>query len=330
MGECFLVQRGGSGGESGCTLTVTAPAGVTVTISKDGKKKTRTANNIGVAIFTGLKTGKWLVHITDGEQTAESTVSVNGEYSINVSFNTIPEFTYTGDYKIVNDQDEEITETQGDWKIRLLTSGTLRFTTLNGAANGIDVFCVGGGGAGGSAGGAGGYTATEKNVSLEKEKDYEIVVGAGGASKSAGGQTSAFSVTANGGGGPRSSGTSADDAGGNGGSGGGGFGGGSAGGNGGSDGSNGGAGNYGAGSGQGSTTREFGEDTGTLYAGGGAGAGSSSGIGGAGGGGGGQNNQNWGGESAGVTNTGGGGGGGFDHNGSDGGSGIVIIRNKRG
>lgn len=97
---------------------------------------------------------------------------------------------------------------------------------------------------------------------------------------------------------------------------------------------------------QGSTTREFGEPNGDLYAGGGGGGGgidfSNSGavIAGAvgGDGGGGRGADAWTPAGSGVANTGGGGGGGYYHNGDSGhfrpsgagGSGIVIIRNHRG
>lgn len=57
-----------------------------------------------------------------------------------------PKFSYTGKYEIVNDDDTPYTSGNKNWKIRFLTSGTLKFTDLSGAANGIDVFLVGGGG----------------------------------------------------------------------------------------------------------------------------------------------------------------------------------------
>lgn len=108
---------------------------------------------------------------------------------------------------------------------------------------------------------------------------------------------------------------------------------------GGSDGSDGGAGTWSGGVGQRTTTREFGEATGTLYAGGGAGGGeytySPGGTGGSGGGGHGGTGGGSNGVDA-IANTGGGGGGGGADNddstgyGASGGSGILIIRNRRG
>ena len=304
----------GGGGGAGGTLTVTAPAGCTVTVSRDGKSKTKTADSGGVAVFKGLSGGEWTVTITDGTQTAAKTVTVTTDYITVISFSTIPEFTYTGgDFEIVNDADEPITASQDNWKIRFLTSGTLVFTALNGAENGIDVFCVGGGANGGTSyggGGGGGYTTTGKAISVQAGYDYPITIGVSG------GETSGFGVAAAGG--ISGSGTG----GGNGGSGGG-----TRFANGGADGSDGAKyGSYVAGVGQGTNTREFGEETGRLYAGGGGGGSNTSASAGSGGDGGGN-----GGKAAigsdGLPNTGGGGGGGSD--GGLGGSGIVVIRNTR-
>ena len=347
MGMAFLYGNGGGGSASGVggMLTVTAPAGVTVTLAKDDKTKTKIADSGGIAVFKGLEAGNWVVTITDGTHTATKTVTVTTDYAMTISFSTIPDFTYTGDFEIVNDSDEPIATSQGNWKIRFLTSGTLTFTALNGAENGIDVFLVGGGGSGANGceqsdgtyrdtyGGGGGYTKTVRGVRISTNTDYAITVGAGGASASAisqsgynGGSTSAFGATANGGKGAVGfTGSSWTGSGGDGGSGGGGDGG-----NGGSDGAGGSGGN--PGKGQGTTTREFGESSGKLYSGGGGGA--VKGAGGAGGGGAGCPTGSKSNGVDGIANTGGGGGAGsrlehpYTHSGA-GGSGIVIIRNKR-
>lgn len=307
-----MIGRVNTGGGTGGTLTVTAPVNVTVTVSKDGKTKTTNSGTSGVVVFKGLASGTWTVTITGDGKTAQKNVVITTDYSTAISFNTIPEFTYTGDYEIVNDSDEPITVSQGNWKIRFLTSGTLTFTNLNGAEGGIDVFLVGGGGNGGGgqdnsdtggywsgAGGGSGFTTTE-SITIKAGVDYSISI------PSAGGNAQAFGKTALHG----NNGTS--EQGGRGGSGGGqaGFGGSGKGGKGGVDGSNGGGP---GGAGQGTTTREFGESAGKLYATGGDGA---SGYTKA------PTNQ--------VSNSGnGGGGGGFRGNGSAGSSGIVIIRNAR-
>jgi hypothetical protein len=226
-----------------------------------------------------------------------------------------PKFTYTGDYLLVNDGEQ-------NWRLKLLTSGTLTFTNLANARDGIDVFLVGGGG--GTAGtntnggSGGGYTKTTNNITLEKNKQYEIVIGAGG-NGTDGGVTTAFGITADGGKGATSS------YGAPGGSGGGaGWSGDEDGGDGGSDGNDGERGSYySGGAGQGSTTREFGEETGELYSGGGGGSSGADTVHNGGEGGGGDTNKN------GTPNTGGGGGAAANSIATSGGSGIVIIRNKR-
>ena len=236
-------------------------------------------------------------------------------------------FTYTGNCEIIDDGDD-------NWRVKFLKSGTF---TPNVSTN-IDVFLVGGGGAGGTSnghagsGGGGGYTLTEKNIKIDANVSYGLTIGAGGQ------KTSAFNFEAN----PGNNGVMWY--GGNGGSGGGGGGyfdkSGAAGG---SDGSNGHATNKAGGAGQGTTTREFGESTGDLYAGGGGGGTGynessercySAGGGGAGGGGAGGSpcKSSYSPGKPGKANTGGGGGGGgYAYNGGGaGGSGIVVIRNARG
>ena len=250
-----------------------------------------------------------------------------------------PVIKYTGNCSVLSDT--ENTDGTHTWRMKLLTSGTL---TVNGLIY-IDAFLVGGGGGGGHGGGSisdtnyggpgggGGYTKTQKNIRLDnKTGNYSITIGSGGAASSNGGTTSAFTYSISGG-----NGSATLKAGGTGGSGGGGLSGNkNAGGAGGSDGGSGSAGTCGAycsygGSGQGSTTREFGETTGELYAGGGGGGGGVSGAGGAGGGGAGGNWNNGVG-SSGTANTGGGGGGAGSVNqygGASGGSGVVVIRDVR-
>lgn len=313
---------------SGHSLAVLVPVNSSVTIGKDGETYTNIADSNGVTIFSNLSKGTWSVTVSDGTTSKTETVEITEDCIVKIVLNAIPSFTYDGDYEIVNDLDVNITTSIDNWKIRFLTSGTLTFTNLNGAANGIDVFCVGGGGNSTSGGGGGGgYTTTEKGVSVSANTTYTIVVGG------AAGASSGFGVSANGG-----SSTSSND-GGNGGSGG-------ARGpysngstmfsyKGGSDGSDGGGSDDAwtkVGKGQGTTTREFGEENATLYAGGGGGGhldGGAAGAGGAGGGGHGAGGHETAG--SGTANTGGGAGGkgAWATAAVGGGSGIVIIRNAR-
>lgn len=239
-------------------------------------------------------------------------------------FNTIPIFTYTGQYAILNDNNEPIISSNDNWKIKFFTSGILTFQSLNGAKDGIDVFLVGGGGCSWNStsyygpGGGGGYTTTKTTTELKVGVAYEIVIGEGGIGSTANSNSSpatngtastAFSFVANGGTAPEADRSPA--------------------GSGGSAGaplvSSGsphagfidGAGNgeytlnssWIAGKGQGTTTREFGEAINTLYSTGGA-ANSTTGKNG-------------------KPNTGDGGGGANSGVGGNGGSGIVVIRNTR-
>lgn len=335
MSEMVPMYGFGGGGASGkiVTVHVTPGTGANVTCTNGKKTLTGTTDTNGDAIFK-LEKGPWTITAEHSGASVTQNVTVAEDCTVNIDLNQIPAFTYTGSYKIVDDNNNVITSTLGNWKIRFLTSGTLTFTNLRGAANGIDVFLVGGGGNGGRnsasnsttgcPGGGGGYTKTQKAISVTTTGTYSITVGGSG------GNTSAFGYTANAG-----KNASQWSAGGNGGSGGGG---GTYGGNGGSNGGNGETvnSNQPGGKGQGSTTREFGESTGTLYSGGGGSgtdmACSKIGYGGSGGGG---RGAIYGGRQkalAGVANTGGGGGGDCEGEvglNASGGSGIVIIRNKR-
>nr|DAH69775.1 MAG TPA: hypothetical protein [Caudoviricetes sp.] len=168
-----------------------------------------------------------------------------------------------------------IDEGSGNWQMRFLSSGNLKFLSNRL----VDGFLVGGGGRGQASysgtnnryearAGGGGYTTTVKSVVLVAETVYPIVVGAGATSATAqAGTSSAFGASAAGGF------SGGSDHYGKGGSGGAGhltsgssgsmqeFAGGV-------DGANGGGATY-NGVGQGTTTRAFGEADGDLYASGG-------------------------------------------------------------
>lgn len=329
-------------------IVVTYPAGSTCTVT-NGSVQLTAPNTSGSYTFTVPSIGAWSVSCTNGTDSAASTVSITADgqtKSVTLAYTTIPTFNYTGDYDIVNDAGETISVSKDNWNIRLLTSGDLTFTDLKNASSGVDIFLVGGGGGGsavgsnptstsnygigpGSPGGGSGYTKTYSSISVASSTAYSATIGAGGAIHTDGGQTSisigSTTYSANGGkcstynahGGPGGSG--------------GGAGGGYPAANGGTDGGNGGAGTYSGvtlgngGTGQGTTTRAFGETSGVLYAtGGGAGGiySNSTGLSQSQGTGGGNN-----------PNTGDGGkGGGYKAAGgaaTAGGSGVIIIRNHR-
>lgn len=306
-------------------LIINALPGSTITCSNGSITKVGTENN-GQYIFNDLTLNEvWTITaIWNGVIVTKNVTftEIKIEF-IDIQYRMTPDFTYTGDYEIVDDTDSKIIDFPNwteNWKIRFLTSGTLIFTNLYGWNGTIDAFLVGGGGGGGGSGsgstnqisgtgGGGGYTKTERNIIVTLLTEYEIVVGSGGSSTSgegnapSGGKTSAFGIQVNGGVG--GSGRYGTRKGGNGGSGGGGGGTGtSAGGTDGSDGKG-----TAPGKGQGTTTREFEEPDGTLYSNGGP----------------------CGKKTSGATNTGNGGGGAAYHGGTSapGGSGIVIIRNIR-
>lgn len=251
-----------------------------------------------------------------------------------VSFKST-DYTYTGTSSWI---DDSVVNGLAQWRIKFTTSGV--FTPKKTVR--IDVFLVGGGNGGRNSvkgqnqggGGAGGKTGTWMNITLLAGNGYTITIGGGGASNGGTGGTtsisgSGISTMSKEGGTPH---PTYFYGGGSGGSGGG-----RCGYPGGSDGANGQGTD--AGTGQGSTTREFGLASGTLYsgAGGGGGFNGNGGAGGAGGGG----NGGWGSYSSTVnpgdpgTNGLGGGGGGAAGNSSHaasggvGGSGICVIRNKR-
>lgn len=257
-----------------------------------------------------------------------------------------PKFTYTGKSNI-----------RKDGVVELLTSGTLVFLE----PKVIDVFMVGGGGMGGfcgttggasyysaNGGGGSGYTRTVRRVNAQGT--YQITIGEGATAVNADGGSSAWGTifTVPGGVSAGTQSTVLTSSAGQGRQGGSGGGGGvisnSNYGTGGSDGNNGEQGYFGpvaGGTGQGFTTREFGEASGKLYAGGGGGGRAmqsntpviSAGGSGGGGAGGFQwlANKLYQAAGAGGANTGGGGGGSVGSynigmTGGSGGSGIVCFR----
>lgn len=280
------------------------------------------------------------IETTPGDYDGGTANITKAEQTVNIklSYNTIPKFTYTGNYKIVNDSGNTITETTSGWNIYFLTSGVFKCTKLNGATKGIDLFVVGGGGNGGNpanttaggrtytsggGGGGGGYRESSLGLTLKEGTEYQITIGGSG------GSTSAFGSKVNGGG-NGSTGTIDNYA------------------SGGSGGSSGGQGGYNAVNG---TSGEdgsypFGEYSSTAKRygpGGGGGRGyngrsgdlGSVGLGGKDGGGKGNSSGSNSSYAKATANSGGGGGGGSTNAGTvwympgAGGSGIVIIRNKR-
>ena len=238
----------------------------------------------------------------------------------NSSKGTSPYIEYSGNCTLLDDG-------SGNWRIKFTTSGTVKFNT----SMSIDIFLVGGGGGGSdNGGGGGGYTKTYKSQVMSTGS-YAVNVGSGGGAGSNGGASyfkDSKTYVAKGGN------SGSGSYGGSGGSGGGGVCG-----AGGSYGNSGNCNNYcygdfeagAAGSGQKTTTCEFGEGTtssctkGTDYAYSGGGTSGFDSFNPSVGGGASCNGGSCGSAKA---NTGGGGGG-YYNAATSGGSGIVIIRNKR-
>lgn len=122
----------------------------------------------------------------------------------------LPVFTYSKNYKITDDNGNTISSDSqipdGNWNIHFLETGVLKFTELNGAGEGIDVFVCGGGGNGGlgsitdsyysgngGGGGGGGCISNSFDVSVSERTPYSIVIGGSG------GQSEAFNTYAYGG-----------------------------------------------------------------------------------------------------------------------------------
>lgn len=156
----------------------------------------------GKFYFFNLAAGTWTITATNGTNTVSKTVSVTSSTSMEIiymHFIIVPIFTYSGTYEIVDDNNNVVNnEYQGNnWKIKFLTSGTLKFSNLGSITTGIDVFLVGGGGGGGGmmgGGGGGGYTKTVKNKSVNIRSSYSITIGSGGA----GGDGSSWNTGING------------------------------------------------------------------------------------------------------------------------------------
>ncbi|HIR32482.1 MAG TPA: hypothetical protein IAB83_10895 [Candidatus Faecousia faecavium] len=288
--------------------------------------------------FKNLDLGEWTLKAVLANQSTTTKFNIEqfGVFYVQMDFQLYPDdFTFSGekgtDYEIYQDSGDVIPvedyRKYKNWKAKVFTS----VTVTPKQAGYVDVFAVGAGGGSspwhdGSSGGGSGYTETEKGILLSANTPYSIEIGAG--STEDGGTTTGFGVTALGG--KRGESTTK---GGDGGSGGGSY---KA--KGGSDGSDGG-GTSGVvrtgGKGQGTTTREFGEPEGDLYAAGGGGGDYNNDNGfpggdGGGGHGGGYNTPG----TKGADNTGSGAGGeGWPDFSSGrhipGGSGIIVFRNAR-
>ena len=113
----------------------------------------------------------------------------------------IPKYTYTGSHELIDDGN-------GNWRIKLKSSGTLTFTSSGNLRKNVDIFLVGGG-AGGvrtkyltsntlRTYGGGGYTSTKSNIAVAKGTGYSVTIGGGGAGGNSGGTNNWVYSTAGG------------------------------------------------------------------------------------------------------------------------------------
>lgn len=130
-----LYGFGASGGTGG-TLTVTAPANVTVTVSKDGKTKAKNSGTSGVVVFKGLASGTWTVTITGDGKTAQKNVVVTTDYSTVIAFFAATiNITYpAGSTCTCSDGTTTISapDTSGTWACIVPNAGTWTVTSTSG------------------------------------------------------------------------------------------------------------------------------------------------------------------------------------------------------
>lgn len=134
-----MIGRVNTGGGTGGTLTVTAPANVTVTVSKDGKTKAKNSGTSGVVVFKGLASGMWTLTITDGSQTSSKPVVVTADYSTVIAFfmATI-NITYpAGSTCTCSDGTTTISapDTSGTWTCIVPNAGTWTVAATDGVEN---------------------------------------------------------------------------------------------------------------------------------------------------------------------------------------------------
>lgn len=131
-----MIGRVNTGGGSGCILTITAVASETVTISKNGKSKSKTADSKGVAVFRGLDTGKWTITIVRGGVPITRVVAVTADYSVAIPlFAATINITYpAGSTCTCTDGVTTLTapDTSGTWACIVPNAGTWTVTSTSG------------------------------------------------------------------------------------------------------------------------------------------------------------------------------------------------------
>ena len=131
-----MIGRVNTGGGSGCILTITAVASETVTISKNGKSKSKTTDSKGVAVFRGLDTGKWTITIVRGGVPITRVVAVTADYSVAIPlFAATINITYpSGSTCTCSDGTTTLSapDTSGTWACIVPNAGTWTVTSTSG------------------------------------------------------------------------------------------------------------------------------------------------------------------------------------------------------
>lgn len=131
-----MIGRVNTGGGSGCILTITAVASETVTISKNGKSKSKTTDSKGVAVFRGLDTGKWTITIIRGGVPITRVVTVTADYSVAIPlFAATINVTYpAGSTCTCSDGTTTLSapDTSGSWTCIVYNAGTWTLSCTDG------------------------------------------------------------------------------------------------------------------------------------------------------------------------------------------------------
>lgn len=136
----------GASGGTGGKLTVTAPAGAVVTITKDGKTKTKVAGTDGVVVFKGLANGKWAVSTTKDGVPITRSVNVTSEYSTTIGlFSATISVTYpAGSTCTCTDGTTTLTapNTSGTWACTVPNAGTWTVASTSGTESDSEVASI--------------------------------------------------------------------------------------------------------------------------------------------------------------------------------------------
>lgn len=131
-----MIGRVNTGGGSGSILTVTAIASETVTISKNGKSKSKTTDSKGIAVFRGLDTGKWTIVIVRGGVPITRVVTVTADYHVAIPlFAATINITYpAGSTCTCSDGTTTLSapDTSGTWACIVPNAGTWTVTSTSG------------------------------------------------------------------------------------------------------------------------------------------------------------------------------------------------------